>query len=49
LSRRWADHQTIEPFSLQLRAGEKVVRLGDVGLWRITPIQHHVSLQRILS
>jgi hypothetical protein len=49
LSRRWADHQTIEPFSLQLRRWEKVVWSGDVRLWRITPIQHRVSLQRILS
>jgi hypothetical protein len=49
LSRRWADRQTIEPFLLQRGAGKKVVWSGDVGLWRITPVQCRVSLQRIFS
>jgi hypothetical protein len=34
-------------FRFSRSAGKKVVRLGDVGLWWITPVQLYVSLQRI--
>jgi hypothetical protein len=49
LSRRWAEHRMIVPFSLQLRRWGESGPVRDVELRRITSVQRRVSLQRILS